>query len=432
MNICVVGAGYVGLVTGVGLAELGHKVSCVDVDKKKIDKLKRGIVPFYERDLERLVRKNLEVKNISFTTNLEEGLKDSLFVFIAVGTPSRESGEADLSQIIQVTENMAAFMQDYKIIVIKSTVPADAFQLIRKILTKKKREGIDFDLVSNPEFLREGEAVYDFFHPTRIVIGVDEGKEEVAEKLAELFRPLNAPIIKTSIINAQMIKYASNVFLASRISFINEIANICEKVGADVEEIVRGMSFDKRLGDGYLKPGIGFGGPCLIKDLKALIKIAETYGYEAQHLKSILAKNEHQVKHILLKVKKVLGDFLYGKTIGVLGLTFKSGTNDVRSSLALRIIDLLRKEGAQVKAYDPWGMEEAKLCLSDLNLCKDPYEVALGADMLLILTGWEEFKKIDFVRIKKILKEPIIVDGVNLLDPEKMRALGFMYKGVGR
>jgi len=349
-----------------------------------------------------------------------------------VGTPSKEDGEADLSQVIQVAEELTGLIQDYRIIAVKSTVPVGTFQLIREILTRRKREGVDFDIVSNPEFLREGDAVYDFFHPTRIIIGVDKEREKVAEELVELFRPLQAPIIKTSIINAQMVKYASNVFLASRISFINEIANICERVGADVNEIAKGMSFDKRLGEGYLKAGIGFGGPCLIKDLKALIKMAENYGYEAQHLKSILAKNDHQVKHIVLKVKRILGEVLYGKTIGVLGLTFKPGTNDIRNSLALKIIDLLKKEGTSIKAYDPRGMEEAKVYADDFKLCSDPYEVAQEADLLLILTAWDEFREIDFSRIKEKLREPIIIDGVNLLDPEKMRSMGFVYRGVGR
>lgn len=432
MNICVIGTGYVGLVTGVGLAELGNRVICVDVDEGKIDKLKRGIVPFYEKGLEELVRKNLDKKSLFFTTELKEGLENSRIIFIAVGTPSREDGEADLSQVIQVAEDLTSLMQDYKIIVVKSTVPVGTFQLIRKVFTREKKEGVDFDIVSNPEFLREGDAVYDFFNPTRIIIGVEKGKEKVADELARLFRPLNAPIIKTSIINAQMIKYASNVFLASRVSFINEIANICERIGADVNEIAKGMSFDKRLGEGYLRAGIGFGGPCLIKDLKALIKMAESYGYEAQYLKSILAKNEHQISHIVLKVKEILGKVLYGKVIGVLGLTFKPGTSDVRSSLALRIIDLLKKEGAKIKAYDPCGIEEVKAYVSDIELCNSPYEVAMGADIMLILTGWEEFKKVDFSKLKKFLHEPIIIDGVNLLDPEKMRSIGFVYRGVGR
>jgi len=432
MNICIIGTGYVGLVTGVGLAELGNRVVCVDIDRDKIDKLKRGVVPFYEKGLDELVKKNLKEKRIFFTTHLEEGINDSRIIFIAVGTPSREDGEADLSQVIQVAEDLARLMQGYKIIVVKSTVPVGTFQLIRKIFTREKKEGVDFDIVSNPEFLREGDAVYDFFNPTRIIIGIEKGREKVADELIQLFRPLNAPIIKTSIINAQMIKYASNVFLASRVSFINEIANICERVGADVNEIAKGMSFDKRLGEGYLQAGIGFGGPCLIKDLKALIKMAESYGYEAEHLKSILNKNEHQISHIVLKVKKIVGEVLYGKIIGVLGLTFKPGTNDVRSSLALRIIDLLKREGANIRAYDPCGIEEAKMCISDIDFCTDPYEVATGADAILILTGWEEFKKIDFLRLKKLLREPIIIDGVNLLDPEKIRSAGFVYRGVGR
>jgi len=430
MKICIVGTGYVGLVTGAGLAELNNQVICVDVDEKKIAELKEGKIPFYEQGLEELVRRNQKAGKLNFTTDLAEGVNFSRVIFIAVGTPPKENGEADLSSIIKVTEDLAHLIREYKIIAVKSTVPVGTFELITEILEKKgKRKGIDFDIASTPEFLREGNAVYDFFHPSRIVIGTDD--PEVGRTLHKLFSPLNVPILHTNPATAQMIKYASNAFLASRISFINEIANICEKVGADVMEVAQGMSYDKRLGEGYLNPGIGFGGPCLIKDLKALIKIAENNGYEANYLRSILEKNEHQIRTILYKTKEALGGHLYGKTVGILGLSFKAGTSDVRNSLSLKIIELLQKEGAKIKAYDPQGMDDVKRIISNIVLAQNPYEAA-KSDVLLILTAWREFGELDLERIKKSLRSPIIVDGVNIFDPEKMKKMGFVYRGVGR
>jgi len=421
MKICIVGTGYVGLVTGAGLAELGNQVICVDVDEKKIAELKEGEIPFYEQGLEELVRRNQKAGKLTFTTDLAEGVNFSRVIFIAVGTPPKENGEADLSSIIKVTEDLAHLIREYKIIAVKSTVPVGTFELITEILEKKgKRKGIDFDIASTPEFLREGNAVYDFFHPSRIVIGTDD--PEVGRTLHKLFSPLNVPILHTNPATAQMIKYASNAFLASRISFINEIANICEKVGADVMEVAQGMSYDKRLGEGYLNPGIGFGGPCLIKDLKALIKIAENNGYEANYLRSILEKNEHQIRTILYKTKEALGGHLYGKTVGILGLSFKAGTSDVRNSLSLKIIELLQKEGAKIKAYDPQGMDDVRRIISNIVLAQDPYEAA-KSDVLLILTAWREFGELDLERIKKSLRSPIIVDGVNIFDPEKMKKM---------
>ncbi|MCD6574173.1 UDP-glucose/GDP-mannose dehydrogenase family protein [Candidatus Aerophobetes bacterium] len=430
-NICMVGTGYVGLVTGAGFAELGNRVVCVDVDEGKIEKLKKGKIPFFEEGLEKLIRKNIEKEKLSFTTSLKEGVANSEVIFIAVGTPSKETGEADLSYVIRVAEDLSFLISDYKIIAVKSTVPVGTLELVTEILGKRgKVKGKDFDIASTPEFLREGNAVYDFFHPSRVIIGCDNSR--VGKTLEEIFTPLKAPIVHTSPAAAQMIKYASNTFLACRISFINEIANICEKVGADVVEVAKGMGYDKRIGEGYLNAGIGFGGPCLIKDLKALIKIAEDKGYEAGFLKAILEKNEHQIRTIVYKVKNFLGEPLYEKKIGVLGLTFKQGTSDVRNSLSLKVLELLQKEGARIKAYDPQGMEEARNALNEVEFAKDPYEVADGSDILLILTGWEEFKKLDFKRIKRNLKNPFIVDGVNLLSPERMRKAGFNYKGVGR
>jgi len=425
------GTGYVGLVTATGLAELGHQVVAVDIDRERVENIYRGVMPIYEVGLDELVKKNLGEGRLRFTLSIEEGAREAEILFIAVGTPSRDDGEADLSQVIVVAEDLVRVMKGYCIIAIKSTVPVGTFEMVTNIFTAQGMiKGRDYDLVSNPEFLREGKAVYDFFHPDRVVVGGDS--LEAIEKVASLFAPLNAPLIKTSVRNAQMIKYASNVFLATRISFINEIAHICEHVGADVVEVARGMGYDQRIGHSYLEAGIGFGGPCLIKDLKALIKMAENYGYEANFLREVHEKNEHQIRSIVVKVKKALGWVLYGKTVGILGLTFKAGTDDVRTSLSIRIIEALEREGAQVRAYDPKGMEQASRLLPDLNLVADPYQAAEGSDALLILTGWEEFRNLDLERIKSLLRSPVVVDGVNLLDPAVLRGMGFTYLAVGR
>lgn len=427
MNLTVIGTGYVGLTTGLGFAELGNRVICVDIDKKKIKDLKKDIIPIHEKGMEELLKRNRA--KLSFTTNIKEAVKKSQVIFIAVGTPARDTGEADLSQIIDVAQNLRDAIDSYKLIVIKSTVPVGSVELIKDILSRKKREGKDFDLVVNPEFLREGDAVYDFLHPSRIVIGTDS--KQAAETLSKLYKPLNSPILITSPIDAQMIKYAANAFLASRISFINEIATIAERVGADIKNIVKGLSYDKRLGDGYLSPGIGFGGPCLIKDLKALISIAQSRDYEPRYLKSILDKNEEQMKSIVIKVKKALGGILYGRTLGVLGLSFKPYTKDVRNSLAIKIIELLKLEGARIKAYDPIAIKQAKELISDIEYLEDPYDLK-EIDLLLILVGYKEFKDLDYKKIKRGMTNPIIIDGVNILSLEDIKPLGFQYIGVGR
>lgn len=427
MTLSVIGTGYVGLTTGLGFAELGNKVTCVDIDEKKIEGLKKGILPIYEKGMEELLKKNRN--RVSFTTDLRKAVEESQVIFIAVGTPARDTGEADLSQIIDVAQKLSDAIDSYKIIVIKSTVPVGSVELVRDILSRKRKEGKDFDLIVNPEFLREGDAVYDFLHPSRIVIGTHSKK--AAEVLSQLYKSLNSPTLVVSPIDAQMVKYAANTFLASRISFINEIATIAEKVGADIKNIVKGLSYDPRLGQDYLSPGIGFGGPCLIKDLKALISIAQSRDYEPRCLKSILEKNEEQMKSIVLKVKRALGGILYGRTIGVLGLSFKPETKDVRTSLAMRIVELLKLEGAQIKAYDPIAMEEAEELIPDLKYCKDPYDLK-EIDLLLILIGCKEFKDLDYKKIKRGMTNPIIIDGVNLLSPEKLKSLGFHYIGVGR
>jgi len=425
------GTGYVGLVTATGLAEMGHRVMAIDIDQGRIEGIRKGILPIYEEGLEELVWRNLSAGRLDFTVDIAEGVKGAEIIFIAVGTPAKEDGEADLSQIIMVAEDLVKVMDSYHLIAIKSTVPVGTFEMVTNILTAQgKKKGQDYDLVSNPEFLREGKAVYDFFHPDRVVVGGDS--PQATEKVASLFAPLGSPVIETSIRNAQMIKYASNVYLATRVSFINEIAHVCEHVGADVVEVARGMGYDQRIGNSYMSAGIGFGGPCLIKDLKALIKMAENHGYEASFLREVHEKNEHQIRSIIAKVKKALGTVLYGKTIGILGLAFKAGTDDVRTSLSVRIIELLQQDGANIRAHDPKGMEQAAKLIPDMVLCEDPYQTADGSDALLILTGWDDFKNLDMGRMRSLLKGPVIVDGVNLLNPIAMRDLGFSYFGVGR
>lgn len=436
MKLSVVGTGYVGLVTGAALADMGNSVTCIDSDREKIAALRAGDIPFYEPGLKELVRKNIGVGRLSFTTDLASGVRGlsrrgSKIIFIAVGTPLKLTGGADLSQVISVTEDLVKVLDDYKIICIKSTVPVGTSELMLDIFASAgKHEGENFDIVFNPEFLREGDALHDFFHPTRIVIGTSSQK--AGQQVTEVFKSLGAPVIFTTIANAKMIKYAANAFLASRVSFINEIANICESVGADVQEVAKGLGYDKRLGNGYLSPGIGFGGPCLTKDLRALIKMAQDHGYEPYYLKSILEKNEHQVREVVRKIREALGDTLYNKKIGILGLAFKARTSDVRTSLAIRVIELLQDQGATVKAYDPLAMPEARRILSGVAYAKDAYGAADGSDALVVLTDWDEFKDLDLARIKKLLASPIIIDGRNIYEPAEMARLGFNYRGMGR
>jgi len=429
-RIAIVGTGFVGLATGAGLSELGNEVICVDIDEDKIASLANGYVPIYEDGLSDLIEKNRKLGRISFTTDIGLAVRSSNVIFICVGTPSKEDGEVDLSQIISATESIGNFLDNYKIITIKSTIPIGTLDVIEDILKKKGRvKGKDYDLAVVPEFLREGRAVYDFFNPTRIVIGAD--KENVDKILTDIFLPLGAPIVHTSPVTAQIIKYASNAFLAARISFINEIADICDHVGANVNEVIEGMKYDKRIGGEYLSPGIGFGGPCLIKDLSGFIKMVEKYGYQAKYLSSILDKNNHQIEYVLSKLERLIYGFSDKTIIGVLGLTFKPNTNDVRNSLAIEIIRRLKEKGVHIKAYDPKGLAEAKKYLVDVLLYDDMYEAVKDVNALLILTAWEEFREIDLEKLKALMKNPIILDGVNILDPKKLREYGFIYEGIG-
>ena len=449
MNVCVIGgAGYVGLITGVGMAEIGHRVVNVDVDGEPLRKLRAGLAPIHDEGLEPLLKRTVDSGRLRFSADLGEAVSSSQVVFIAVGTPSREDGQADLSQVIRVAEEIVTHIDGYKLVVVKSTVPVGTVELVQSILSREREEGQHFDIVANPEFLREGKGLYDFFYPDRIVIGASS--ERARGIMRDLYEPIvrsevawpnggrvpdtsgPVPVVETDLASAQMIKYASNAFLATRISFINEIAGLCEKVGTDVKEVVRGMGYDPRIGHDYLEAGLGFGGPCLEKDLSALIKIAEGNSYETELLKAVRARNERQVGEVMAKVKGLIGYLLYRKVVAVLGLAFKAGTNDVRNSLAPKVIERLEEEGAIVRAHDPVAIPEARSLRPNVTYCEDPYDTAGDADALLVLTEWPCFKQLDFQEIKARMASPRIVDARNLLDPEALRELGFTYVGIGR
>ena len=392
---------------------------------------------------------SLATGRLSFSTNLPAAILASEIIFIAVGTPSRENGEVDLSQVVQVAQEIAQHIDAYKVVVIKSTVPVGTAELVQSILGQEKREGEDFDIVANPEFLMEGRGLQDFHFPDRIIIGTSSEKargilyelyEPViqgvasgsAQKSGDGSRSTPIPVIETSVAAAQMIKYASNAFLATRVSFINEIAGICERVNTNIQDVVRGMGFDSRIGHSYFQAGLGFGGPCLEKDLQALIHIAEGIGYEPQVLRSVLERNDRQLDVVLAKLKQSVESLLYRKNIGIFGLSFKSGSNDVRNSLSLKVIDRLEGEGAEVHAHDPVAIPEARLVRPNLRYHNDPYDAIVGADALLILTDWSEYADLDFNEIKSRMSSPSIIDGRNLLQPAKLRDLGFNYSGMGQ
>lgn len=427
-NITIIGTGYVGLVTGTCLAEMGNKVFCIDIDKTRIENLKKGVVPFYEPGLKELIENNIKNQRLFFDTDIALTVPQSEIIFITVGTPAQENGEADLSYVEKAAEDIGKNLKKYAVVVIKSTVPPKTCRRIKEVIKKYSDEL--FDIVSNPEFLREGSAVLDFMKPDRIVIGRESEKAE--NMMKELYQPLKSPIVATNLESSEMIKYASNAFLATKISFINEIANVCERIGADVEEIAKGMGLDPRIGKEFLKAGIGYGGSCFPKDVQALHQSAGINGYNFCLLKSVIEVNSNQRKLVIKKTEKLLGG-LKNKIIGVWGLAFKADTDDIRESAAVEIIELLLGKGAKVRAYDPIASENAKRELSEeIIFCDDPYEAAQGSDALLIATEWEEFKKVDFEKIKEMLKKPNIIDGKNIYNPEEMKKMGFNYIGIGR
>jgi len=429
-NICVIGIGYVGLVTGACLADLGNRVVCLNTNKKKSDNLKKGILPIYEPGLEEIVHRNYAAARLDFTTFYDKAIAGVDFVFIAVGTPSGTEGEADLSYVEAAAKGIAKSMTGPLIIVNKSTVPIGTGDLVADVVrSSMSDDDMEFAVVSNPEFLREGSAVHDFLNPDRVVLGSTD--QAAAEKVAELYRPLGCPILITDLRTAEMIKYASNAFLATRISLINEIASICEALGADVKEVARGMGMDKRIGPTYLEAGVGWGGSCFPKDVKALRYMASVHGCHPQLLKAVMEINHDQRIRVVQKLREILGT-LQGKAIGILGLSFKPNTDDMREAPSIEIIHLLQNERAQVRAYDPAAMENAKRILKDVTYCTSPYEVAEGSDALIVVTEWNEFKQLDMARIRASMRQPVLLDGRNIYDPERMKGLGFVYRGVGR
>jgi len=429
-KICVVGTGYVGIVTGACFADLGNDVVCMDVDETRISRVKQGIMPIYEPGLEQVVAQNVRAGRLTFTTDYREGFKDAEFVFIAVGTPSGVDGEADLQYVRQVAESIADIIDHPVIVINKSTVPVGTGDWVADIIRKRRNgKALEFSVVSNPEFLREGSAIGDFMNPDRVVLG--SLNRDAATLVGKLYEPLRCPIMITDLRTAEMIKYASNAFLATRISFINEIACMCEEMGADVEEVARGLGLDKRIGHHFLNAGLGWGGSCFPKDVKALAHMAVLHGTHPQLLQAVMDINRNQRRRAVMKLRKALGG-LDDKVIGVLGIAFKPNTDDIRDAPALDMIHLMQNEGAIIRAYDPQAMENARAVLKKVTLCEGPYQVADGADAIILATEWNEFKQLDFGRIKDSMRGNIILDGRNLWDSETLRSLGFDYYGMGR
>jgi UDPglucose 6-dehydrogenase len=433
MHIAVIGTGYVGLVTGACFAEFGVYVTCMDKDIKKIEKLKEGIVPFYEPGLEDIVKRNLKEGRLKFTNNIEEAVENALVIFIAVGTPPRGDGSADLKYVEEVAEEIAKNMKSYKVIVTKSTVPVGTGFKIKEIIRKNINGSIEFDIASNPEFLREGSAVEDFVRPNRVVIGAESPQAIAIMK--DLYRPLyllETPFVITNITTAELIKYATNSFLATKISFINEISALCEVVGADVNVVAKAMGLDGRIGAKFLHAGVGFGGSCFPKDTRALVKIAEEKGVNLEIVKAAINANERQKNRIIEKIIKSFNNNLKGEIIGILGLSFKPNTDDIREAPSISIIQSLIKAGAEIKAYDPAAMNNAKDLLPQVKYCSDAYSVAEDASALVVVTEWNQFRNLDFERIKSLMKGNLLFDLRNIYEPSKMKNLGFKYYGVGR
>ncbi|MGO8678516.1 MAG: UDP-glucose dehydrogenase family protein [Limisphaerales bacterium] len=429
MKLTIIGTGYVGLVTGSCFAEAGHRVVCVDNDAEKVKTLQAGGIPIYEPGLEELIKRNTGTGRLSFTTSTAEGVVKSDVVFIAVPTPPLPDGSVDLSFIERVARDIAAAMTSYKIVVDKSTVPVRTGEKVAETIKRYCKARVEFDVVSNPEFLREGFAVEDLMRPDRIVIGVRSQRPVAAMK--QIYAPFNAPIIVTDISSAELIKHASNSFLALKISYINAISVLCEATGANVQEVANGMGMDNRIGRRFLDASLGFGGSCFPKDLSAFIKIAEQVGYDFKLLTEVQAINAGQMNRFVKKIADTLW-VLKDKNIGILGLAFKQNTDDIRMSPAIELCHHLLKEGAHLRVHDPRAMEKAKPLLKDVTFVEDMNEVAEGCDALVIATEWEEFKKLDLDRARKALTHPILFDGRNLFDPAEMERLGFIYKSIGR
>lgn len=428
MKVAIIGSGYVGLVTGTCFAEVGHEVICVDNNREKVSQLQQGQIPIYEPGLEDLIKKNVAAGRLRFTDSIGEAVTQSLVIFIAVPTPPQPDGSVDLSFMEGVAREIAAELKDYRIVVDKSTVPVRTGEKVAQTIRRYNPQA-DVDVVSNPEFLREGSAVEDLMKPDRIVIGVSS--ERAAGPMKEVYAPFNAPIMITDLNSAELIKHASNSFLALKISYINAVARICEASGANVDLVADGMGADKRIGRAFLYAGVGYGGSCFPKDLSAFIHISEELGYDFRLLKEVEAINRQQKELFLKKMKETLW-VLRQKKIGVLGLAFKGNTDDVRSSVAIEIIKALLAEGAQIKAYDPKAMEKARPLLPGVEMVAQAEDVAEGADAIALLTEWNDFKNLPWVAIKKRMLSPLLFDGRNLLNPEEMRRIGFTYTSIGR
>jgi len=437
MKIAIIGSGYVGLVSGVCLADIGHQVICVDNNPEKIKTLKKGKLPIYEPGLLELMKANVKKKRLSFTGSIGDATKQSQVIFLAVPTPPKPNGDADLTYIENVSRQIAQHMDSYKLIVEKSTVPAETGKKVRRTihlnLPKKYKSGskimLDFDVASNPEFLKEGSAVHDFMNPDRIVIGVESPKAE--KLLKEIYKPLKTKVLVTNIASAEMIKHASNSFLAAKISFINAVAQICDRIGADVLKVAEGMGLDKRIGRQFLDAGVGYGGSCFPKDVDAFIRLSERSGYDFALLKEVRGINDNQRQWFVRLIEEKLWN-IKDKTIGVLGLAFKPNTDDIRNAAAFEIIQLLIAEGAKIRAYDPKAMDNARKVLKGVTFCPNAYGVAEGCDCLLLLTEWPEFKDLDFLQIRDAMAQAVIFDGRNAFDAAHLREIGFDYHGVGR
>ena len=428
-KITVIGVGYVGLVTAACFSDLGNKVVALDIDPKKVEGLKNGKMPIYEPGLEELVKRNLNADRLVFTTSYADALQDTEFVFICVGTPSGVEGEADLKYVEASARSIAENMQSPIILINKSTVPVGTGDWVSDIVKDAQPEPIDFAVVSCPEFLREGSAITDFMNPHRTILG--STNEEAADKVAQLHLPLRAPIVITNLRTAEMIKYASNAFLATKISFINEIADICEALGADVKEVAAGMGFDNRIGPHFLNAGLGYGGSCFPKDVKALAYMAEGMEVTPNILNAVMSTNTRRRIQAVESIQKMTGG-VKGKTIALFGLSFKPNTDDMRDAPSIEIANALLKDGAKIRAYDPVAMEVAKADLPDVEMTSSPYEAAEGADAVMVNTEWNEFKNVDLVKIKSLMKSPVLFDGRNIYEPEIMVKMGFNYRSMGR
>ena len=432
MHIAVIGTGYVGLVTGACFAEFGVDVTCVDIDSTKIDRLIAGEMPIYEPGLEQLVTKNVQSGRLRFTTDLKQAVEQALVVFLAVGTPPKDDGSPDLSFVEAAARSVAEHMNGYKVIVTKSTVPIGTGEYLRKLIRQHLKSSLTFGIVSNPEFLREGAAINDFMRPDRVVVGSSD--DEAVAIMRDLYRPLyliEVPFVVTSLEAAELTKYAANAFLATKISFINEIANLCERIGCDVHDVARAIGMDRRIGSKFLHPGPGFGGSCFPKDTQALASVARQFGRDSIIVDAVIEVNRRQRLAMIPKIEELLGE-LKGKTVAILGLAFKPETDDMREAPAIDIISGLLERGATVRAYDPVAMSEAAKVLPEVSFARDEYEAVTDADALVFVTEWNQFRALDMGRVRDLMKSPRIADLRNIYDPADMRALGFEYVGVGR